>query len=73
MKVKFTLLQACDCLLFQTGVKSEFQGMYLGGLFNQYPQTSHAAVEGKRSNWRFRSGFCVKAFKTSKEDINDEK
>lgn len=24
MKVKFTLLQAYDCLCFQTGVKSEF-------------------------------------------------
>jgi len=73
MKVKFTLLQACDCLLFETGVKSEFRGMYLRSLLNQYPQISYASVEGKRGNWRFRSGFCVKAFKTSEEEMNYEK
>lgn len=67
MKVKFTLLQACDCLLFQTGVKGEFQGMYLGGLFNQYPQTSYASVEGRGGNWRFRSGFCVKVLGPQKK------
>lgn len=48
MKVKFTLLQACDCLLIQTGVKCEFQGIYLVGLFNQYPQTSSIFLQERK-------------------------
>lgn len=44
----------------------------LGGLSYWYPQSSHVSVEGKGGNWRVRSGFCVKAFKTS-EEMNDEK
>lgn len=27
---KIYIIAACDCLLFQRGVKSEFRGMYLG-------------------------------------------
>lgn len=64
MKVKFTLLQACDCWLFQTGgkKKANSKGMGLGGLSSWYPQSSHVS-EGKGGNRRVRSGFCVKAFK----------
>lgn len=61
MKVKFTLLQACDCLFFRMGgeKKVHSKGKVLGGLSNWYPQSFHVSVEGKGGYWKVRSGFCV--------------